>query len=128
MYCHRTCSLLIVYQGKRQLSSPRDFEDLVILPDGAASKLPPNENYLAPFWGTYENAAGCAPVRPLETCPVNLVAGLLRRQAAVRAFGCCAVIDDTVDFASDRHGKAVLLSELHDDAGSLDALGDRWSA
>jgi hypothetical protein len=57
MYCHRTCSLLIVYQGKRQLSSPCHFEDIVILPDGAAGKLPPNEHYLPPFLGHRRDAA-----------------------------------------------------------------------
>jgi hypothetical protein len=63
-------------------------------------------------------------MQPLETRPVNLVAGLLGSEASVGAFGGFAVIDDTVDFASDGHGKAVLLGELNDDAGSLDALGD----
>src|ERR1700751_4167133 len=34
------------------------------------------------------------------------------------------MIDDAVDFASDRHGNPVVQSELHDDAGGLDALSD----
>src|SRR6202022_1565792 len=62
--------------------------------------------------------------RPLETSPVDLVARLLGREAAIRPFGGCAVIDDTVDFASDRHGHVVLLAKFHDDAGRLDALSD----
>src|SRR5271163_4501837 len=77
----------------------------------------------------------CSPVRGMsrkgrlrseasKTRPVNLVAGLLRREAPVGAFGRCAVIDDTVDFASDRHGNAVRIGELHDNAGSVDALSD----
>ena len=36
----------------------------------------------------------------------------------------CAVIDDTVDFASDRHGNAVRIGESHDDADGFDSLSD----
>src|SRR5262249_26546325 len=65
-----------------------------------------------------------AEMPTLKPCPVDLVAGFLGREPAVRAFGGCAVIDDGVDFASDRHGKAITRGELHDDAGGLDALSD----
>jgi hypothetical protein len=43
--------------GKAAIESPYDFEDTVILPDGAAGKLPPNENYLPPFLGHRRDAA-----------------------------------------------------------------------
>src|ERR1700757_270039 len=67
---------------------------------------------------------GGSPTRPLETGAVNLVAGLLGREATVCAFGGGAVVDNRVDFAGDGHGNAVPVSELHDDAGGLDALSD----
>src|ERR1700736_2025146 len=87
-----------------------------MLADAARARFPRRGTLRSPF--------GDKPTRPLETRPVNLVAGLLSREAAVRVFGGGAVIDDSVDFASDRHGNAVLLGELHDDAAGLDTLSD----
>jgi hypothetical protein len=55
-------------------------------------------------------------MRPVEADPVNLVAGLLGREAAVCVFGGGAVIDDTVDFSSNRHRNAVRIGEFHHDA------------
>ena len=47
---------------------------------------------------------------------MNLVAGLLGREAAACVFGGGAVIDDTVDFSSNRHRNAVRIGEFHHDA------------
>src|ERR1700733_15990158 len=63
-------------------------------------------------------------MRSLEAGPVNLVTGRFRREPAVCVFGGGAMVDDAVDFAGNRHGNAVRIGELHDDADSFDALGD----
>src|ERR1700747_3039887 len=63
-------------------------------------------------------------MRPLEAHPVDLVTGRFRREPAVRVFWGGAMVDDAVDFAGNRHGNAVRIGELHDDADSVDALGD----
>src|ERR1700759_1237476 len=90
-----------------------------------AYTLHPKERDSLPRSGT---STGVPPLarrmRPLEAHPVDLVAGLLRREAAVGVFGGGAAIDDSVDFAGDRHGNAVRIGKLHDDAGSVDALSD----
>src|ERR1700761_147940 len=87
--------------------------------------LHPKEGDSLPRSGTSTGVPPLARrIRPLEAHPVDLVTGGLRREPAVCVFGGSAVIDDPVDFAGNRHGNAVRIGELHDDADSFDALGD----
>ena len=115
----------MVYEGNRRsnLRATSKPETIVTRPD--AGWLPPKEHFLLSLLGAPTRMRPPADrTRTLETGPVDLVARLFGRQPAVRVFGGCAVIDDAVDFASDRHGKPVLLGEFHDDAGGLDTLCD----
>ena len=54
---------------------------------------------------------------------MDLVTGRFRREPAVRVFWGGAMVDDAVDFAGNRHGNAVRIGELHDDADSFDEQG-----
>src|SRR3954451_12354902 len=117
MSCHRNCSLFIGYRGIRDRTPRLFFRTSSSSPTLRWRASPERAHFALPFGGT---TARC----PSETGPVYLVARLFGSEAAVCAFGSSAVIDDAVDFASDRHGKPVLLGEFDDDFGSLDPLGD----
>src|SRR3981189_2054938 len=111
-------------RGESTIESPRDFcpEPIVTRPDACC--LPPKEHIWLSLLGSSTRMWPPADrTGTLETRAMDLVAGLLGGPAAVRAFSGCAVIDDAVDLARDRHGQPVLLGELHDHAGRLDALG-----
>src|SRR5260370_23593123 len=82
--------------------------------DAGAGRLPPKEHI----------SLSCSGHPRLKAHPVDLVAGLLCRETAVRALGGGAVIDDAGDFAGDRHGNVVPFGEFHDHAGRLDPFSD----
>src|SRR5271168_3771638 len=123
MCCHRTCSSMM-YEGNRRSDSPGDFFRQRHPRRCDGRWLPPKGHHLLTSSGHRKNGRRLRRGRTLETGPVDLVAGLLGRKPAVRTFWGRAVIDDGVDLASDRHGKAILLGELHDAARGLDALSD----